>query len=61
MGFQIMIRLGKGTAAKETVVGGEGGGMGGLDNQMSAGINEGTFSLGVTSPKDKDQVVFLFG
>ena len=61
MGFQIMIRLGKGTAAKETVVGGEGGGMGGLDNQMSAGINEGAFSLGMVAPKNEGQVFFFFG
>ena len=61
VGFQIMIRLGKGTTAKETVVGGEGGGMGGLDNQVSAGINESAFSLGIVAPKNEDQVFFFFG
>ena len=47
VGFQILISLGKGAAAKETIVGGEGRGVRRLEDEVFGGVNKGTLSLGV--------------
>ncbi len=54
VGGQISVCLGKGPATEKAVVGGQGRGVGGFEDEMLGEVDEGAFSLGVITPKDEN-------
>ena len=58
--LQILIGAAEVLVSEETVVGGEGRRMCRGEDEMSAPVDEGAFALGIRSPQDKYQVLFLF-
>ena len=59
--LEVLVRFAEVAVAEETVVGGEGRGMGGGEHQVLAAVYEGAFALGVGSPEDEDEVFFPVG
>ena len=58
---QILIGLRKWPAAKKPGVSRKRRRMGSLENQVSGSINKRSFFLGIVTPEDEDQVIFLAG
>ena len=62
MRFQISIRLTELVIAEPAApVGRQGGGVYGFQHQMPLGVDEGTFALGVGTPKEENEVFFFLG
>ena len=61
MGFQVFVCFTEMLIPKEAIVGREGRGMCRTEYQMLVTVNEGTFLLCITSPKDEYQIFSFFG
>ena len=59
--FQVFVRSAEMLVPEETVVGGKRGWMSRCQNQMFVPVNKSSFFLGVSSPKDENQMGALLG
>ena len=53
-GCELGVGLAEGSAAEEAVVGGEGGGVRGFEDEMFGLVDEGLFFASVAAPEDED-------
>ena len=56
VGFEVGVGLAEVATAEKAVVGGEGGGVSGGENEVFLAIDKICFSFGVVAPEEKDEI-----